>query len=322
MKSILCTGALGFIGSNFVNFFEKKYNKVKIIILDINDYCSSFDNIDNKNIKIIIGDIGNTQLVSYILKKYQIDTIINFASYSHVDNSFYNSIEFTKNNILNTHFFLETCRVYQQETNQLKLFLHISSDEVFGQSETSTPKTEGDRFNVSSPYASTKAAQECLCMSYYHSYKLPIIITRSSNIYGIQQYPEKLIPKFICHMIDGKKCPIQGDGSHKRLFLHVLDLCEALDIVIHKGIIGESYNISSDFSNEYTVMEVANMVVKLFDINNNVEDFIEFVEDRNFNDKRYYMSSEKLKTLGWFPKRINFEEELKEIIKWYKLKNK
>jgi dTDP-D-glucose 4,6-dehydratase len=186
-----------------------------------------------------------------------------------------------------------------------------------GQSETSVPKTENEPFNTSSPYSASKAAQECICMSYFHSYKLPIIITRSSNIYGINQFPEKLIPKFICHMIDNKKCPIQGDGSNKRLFLHVLDLCEALEIVIQKGTIGESYNIAADFSNEYTVMDIANMIITYF--GGHVDDNITFIHDRNFNDKRYYMSCEKLKALGWTPKHIDFENELKIIIEWYKI---
>ena len=182
---------------------------------------------------------------------------------------------------------------------------------------TSIPKTENEPFNTSSPYSASKGAQECICMSYFHSYKLPIIIIRSSNVYGIQQYPEKLIPKFICHMIDGQKCPIQGDGSNKRLFLHVLDLCDALEIVRLKGTIGESYNISADFSNEYTVMDIAKMIINYFE--RNVDDHIVFVQDRNFNDQRYYMSSDKLKALGWNPTRIDFENQLKDIIEWYKI---
>jgi|688.fasta_scaffold215612_2 UDP-glucose 4,6-dehydratase len=327
MKNFLITGALGFIGSNFVNYMSCKYPHIKMLILDKKDYCSSIDNIDKQslhNTEIVIGDISNKELVSYILLKHDIDTIIHFAAQSHVDNSFFNSIEFTISNVLGTHVLLETARLYHDKTKKLEKFIHVSTDEVYGQVTDDKARIETSILDPTNPYSASKAAAEFFVKSYYHSYKLPIIITRGNNVYGKNQFPEKIVPKFICKLLDGEKLTIHGNGTSQRNFIHIDDVSTAFETILLKGEIGQIYNISSDHNNEYTVLELAKMIIKLFyseiDTNNQTElnKFITFVEDRKFNDCRYFISSEKLAKLGWKPVKTNFQDNIIELIEWYK----
>lgn len=319
MKNFLITGALGFIGSNFANYLSIKYPHIRIIILDKLSYCSSKSNIEMislHNTKIVIGDISNKELVTYILNEYEIDHIIHFAASSHVSNSFYNSIEFTINNVLGTHYLLEATRVYHEKTGRIEKFIHISTDEVYGEVTDDIMRKENATLDPTNPYAATKAAAEFIVKSYFYSYKLPIIITRSNNVYGINQYPEKIIPKFICQMINNEKLTIEGDGTSRRNFIHVNDISSAIEIIILKGKLGETYNICAPDNCEYDVMTIAKTIIGLFD--KNIEDNIEYVEDRKFNDCRYYIDAEKLKLLGWSAVRTNFVENVKELINWYK----
>ena len=311
--NLLVTGGLGFIGSNFVNYIVDKYKN--IIILDINDYCSSMQNIQSSKVEIVIGNINNKELVAHLLRKYHIDTIVHFAAQSHVDNSFFNSVTFTEHNVLGTHILLETSKIYQEETNQLKLFLHISTDEVAGENTTNIKFTESQIMKPTNPYACSKANAELLVQSYIESYKLPCIITRGNNCFGENQYPEKIIPKFICQLLNGEKITIQGDGSAKRNFIHVYDTCTAIETILLKGKIGEIYNIASEC--EYSVMEIAKLLVNIM-YNDKVDHYISYIEDRTFNDCRYYMSSEKLEALGWTRVK-NFNTEIKLLIEWYKI---
>ena len=320
MKNFLITGALGFIGSNVVNYLSLKYPHIRIIILDKLSYCSSEHNIDKlslHNTKIVIGDISNKELVTYLLNEYNIDHIIHFAASSHVANSFYNSIDFTINNVLGTHYLLEATRIYNDKTNNIEKFIHISTDEVYGEVTDDVMRKETSILDPTNPYEATKAAAEFMVKSYYYSYKLPIIITRANNVYGINQFPEKIIPKFICQMINGEKITIEGSGMSKRNFIHVNDISTAMEKIILKGKIGEIYNISAPDNCEYTVMEIAQTIIKLFD-KENFDEHIMFVEDRKFNDFRYYIDSEKLKELGWTTTNTNFIDNLKELINWYK----
>lgn len=317
-KNYLITGACGFIGSNFVNYMYNKYGKeLNIVVLDKLDYCASINNINEnvrKNIEIVVGDIGDTNLVMYILRKFDINLIINFSAYSHVDNSFFNSIEFTKNNVLQTHYLLENVRLYNEETKNITKFIHVSTDEVYGSVEDNKERTENSILDPTNPYASSKACAEMIVKSYWYSYKLPIIITRSNNVYGKNQYPEKLIPKFINHLINNEKLPIQGDGKTLRHYIHVDDVCNAFDVLIDKGVIGETYNISADKTNEYSVNDIATILLRKF-YGSYDQKHIEYVKDRNFNDKRYYISSEKLEQLGWKCCKTNFIDELDDLIK-------
>lgn len=316
----LISGGLGFIGSNFVNHIVKNDEFNKIVILDIKDYCSSLSNVDNNdNVEIVIGDISNTELVNYILHKFNINIIVHFAAQSHVDNSFFNSIEFTKTNVLGTHYLIETAKIYHDETNNIQKFIQISTDEVFGEINDDIERLETSIMKPTNPYASSKAAAEHLVNSYYISYKFPIITTRSNNVFGIHQYPEKIIPKFICQLLTGNKITIHGDGSARRDFIHVDDVVTAIEKIISEGIIGEIYNISADHTNEYTVLEVAEMLIKLIYPNDDVNLHIQYVKDRNFNDARYFISSDKLKKLGWQPVKNDFNTQIIKLIEWYKI---
>jgi len=302
MINLLVTGGCGFIGSNFINyiFTKKKYN---IINLDAMYYCANENNI-NKNIKnsnnytFIKGNLSSTDLITHILLFYKINEIIHFAAQSHVQHSFDDSLQYTQDNIVGTHTLLECCRLYGKITK----FIHISTDEVYGESMLSietNKKTERSLLCPTNPYAATKAAAELIAQSYYHSYNMPIIITRGNNVYGPNQYPEKIIPKFIMQLKNNNKITIQGDGSCVRAFLHSYDVSTAFEIILNKGLIGEIYNIGSDDNTEYSVLQVAQFLIKKIKNTNNYKEWIEYIEDRPFNDKRYYISNQKLKALGW-----------------------
>ena len=323
MKNILVTGGCGFIGSNFLNQMVKKYPDYNFYNIDCLYYCASLDNIDkevseSKNYKFIKGNILTFDLVQYIITEYNINMVIHFAAQSHVDNSFSDSIQYTKDNILGTHTLLEACRIHAKS---LDLFIHVSTDEVYGESmldDNEKKKCEKSILCPTNPYAATKAGAEIIAMSYYYSFNMPIIISRGNNVYGPRQYPEKLIPKFIQFLNQDKPVTIQGDGSNKRAFIHVDDVVNAFDIIMHKGNIGEIYNIGSDDHHEYSVMEVTLLLIaKIKDENiTKVDDWITFISDRNINDKRYYISNDKLKKLGW-KQTINFNDGIDSTIKWY-----
>src|SRR4029078_5413206 len=206
-KSFLITGGIGFIGSNVSNYLALKYPDTKIVILDINDYCASIENIDKNltNIEIVIGDIKDTKLVGNILYKYNVTVVFHFAAQTHVDNSFYNSISFTETNVLGTHLLIETVRKYHMDTNNIKKFIHVSTDECYGSVDDNVKRTEESLLYPTNPYACSKVAAEFMLRAYSVSYKLPIIITRMNNVYGINQHIEKLIGRFIFLLLNGKK---------------------------------------------------------------------------------------------------------------------
>ena len=316
--NILVTGGCGFIGSNFINYFIEKYPNYKIYNLDILYYCASLNNISKQNhpnYKFIEGDIKSPDLINFILKEFQITHVIHFAAQSHVDNSFNNSLQYTSDNITGTHNLLECLRKYQLNTNKLKLMVHISTDEVYGESELNeNAKTEMSILCPTNPYAATKAGAELLVQSYIHSYKLPIIITRGNNVYGPRQYPEKLIPKFMNLLINNEKCTIHGDGKNLRSFIYIDDVVKAFDLIFHKGQLTEIYNIGT--SNEYNVQDIAIRIIAI--INDGLfEDNIIYVKDRNFNDKRYFVNYDKLTSLGW-EQTIDINEGLSKTYEWIK----
>jgi dTDP-glucose 4,6-dehydratase len=306
-NNILITGGCGFIGSNFINYYKKLYPEIFIINFDKIDYCSNINDINHD--KLIIGNLNNSELVSYILNEYNIDTVVNFAAQTHVDNSFITPLEFTKDNINGTHCLLECCRIY----NNIKRFIHISTDEVYGEIDLKTDGCKEDYLlNPTNPYSATKTAIEFIIKSYYYSFKLPIIITRSNNVYGKKQYIEKVIPRFISLIKENKKCTIQGTGENRRCFIHIDDICSAIDIIIKKGNINQIYNIGTE--NEISILELAKKIIEILKPDENFENYIEFIKDRNFNDFRYYINSDKLKELGW-KETIDFNKGLLEIIR-------
>jgi dTDP-glucose 4,6-dehydratase len=300
---LLVTGCCGFIGSNFVNFYFNENREVEIINLDAMYYCASENNINeeirnSQRYHLVKGNLCSFDLISNILEIYKIDNVIHFAAQSHVQNSFDNALQYTNDNVVGTHTLLEACRKY----GKIERFIHISTDEVYGESmitENEEKKHEGSILCPTNPYAATKAAAELIAKSYYHSFKMPIIITRGNNVYGPNQYPEKLIPRFIQKLFEDNPVTIQGDGSNVRAFLHVNDVCSALKLVLEKGQIGEIYNIGSDDHHEYTITQVAHILIEKIKNTKNYDKWITYIEDRPFNDKRYYISNQKVKNLGW-----------------------
>jgi len=309
LKNILITGGCGFIGSNFINYMTHKYKDFNFINIDALYYCGSKDNINNIfNYEFIHGNINDYNLVVYILKNKNIDTIIHFAAQSHVDNSFLEPLKYTEDNIKGTHTLLEAVK----NTNKNIKFIHISTDEVYGESKLNeNSKKESDILSPTNPYAASKAAAEMIINSYIHSFNLKIIIIRSNNVYGKNQYPEKLIPKFINLLENNKKCTIHGDGSALRSFIHVNDVCSAIECILFKGTIHEIYNIGSN--NEISVLDVTKLLINIIKKDNNYNNYITYIEDRPFNDKRYFINNDKLIKLGWIQKIHFTPETLKEL---------
>lgn len=316
-KNILITGAAGFIASHVANRLIRNYPDYKIVVLDKLDYCSNLKNLlpsrSSPNFKFVKGDIGSADLVNFLLITESIDTIMHFAAQTHVDNSFGNSFEFTKNNIYGTHVLLEACKV----TGQIRRFIHVSTDEVYGETDEDAVvgNHEASQLLPTNPYSATKAGAEMLVMAYGRSYGLPVITTRGNNVYGPNQFPEKLIPKLILLAMKGKPLPIHGDGSNVRSYLYCEDVAEAFEVVLHKGEIGHVYNIGT--KKERRVIDVVKDVCQLFSLD--PEAVIKFVENRPFNDQRYFLDDQKLKNLGW-SERTSWEEGLKKTMDWY-LKN-
>ena len=309
---VLVTGGCGFIGSHLVRHLLRTYPTYKIVNLDKLDRCSSLRNVreccHSPNYKFVKGDIASADLVSYVLASEKIDAIIHVAAQSHVDASFGNSFEFTRSNVLGTHVLLEAAK-----TAHIKRFVHVSTDEVYGSCDEDR-KTEASATNPTNPYAASKAAAESLVRGYINSYQLPAIITRGNNVFGPNQYVEKLIPKMIARLLQGRPCCIHGDGSNRRHYLHVEDTVRAFDLILHHGTIGETYNIGS--LEEFTNLEVARKIIARLKPEGASDHWIEFVADRPFNDARYYLTFEKLSQLGWSPQR-RFDEALDEVIAWY-----
>ncbi|CAN6237646.1 unnamed protein product [Urochloa humidicola] len=313
-KNILITGAAGFIASHVATCIAKKYPVYKIVVLDKLDYCSNLKNLlplsSSPNFKFVKGDIASADLVNFILVTENIDTVMHFAAQTHVDNSFGNSFEFTKNNIYGTHVLLESCR----NTGQIKRFIHVSTDEVYGETDEDAVigNHEASQLLPTNPYAATKAGAEMLVMAYGRSYGLPVITTRGNNVYGPNQFPEKLIPKFILLAMRGEPLPIHGDGSNVRSYLYCEDVAEAFEVILHRGEVGHVYNIGT--KKERTVMDVAKDICKIFNLE--AEKAIKFVDNRPFNDQRYFLDDEKLKGLGW-SERTHWEEGLRKTVEWY-----
>lgn len=308
-KNILVTGGCGFIGSHLANkLHELKYN---VIVVDNMSY-SADPSYCHPDIVVIKADILDFNFILYILQAHNIDTVCHLAAQTHVDRSFQNSITFTENNVLGTHKLLEAVRAY----GQVQRFIHMSTDEVYGDvsHEATSGFTENHTLAPTNPYAATKAAAEQLVVSYGKSYNLKYIIIRMNNNYGPHQFPEKVIPRFSVLMNLGRKIPIHGNGNTKRNFLHVSDSTNAIVTILEKGEDNTSYNISG--SNEYSVLQLAELIRSIIRPCSTLESLIEYTEDRNFNDIRYFVDDSRLRELGW-TETIPFDVGLKETIIWY-----
>ena len=307
-KKILLTGAAGFIGSHVYDLFSEKYCESEITVFDKMTYAADIRNIPqiitNKRHKLIVGDLIDMDICLEATKG--MDLVINLAAESHVDNSFDNSIIFSKSNTLGTHTLMEACK-----RNKVDRIIHVSTDEVYGEN-MGDPFLEGDILNPTNPYSASKAAAEMIVKSYFKSFDLPVIVVRANNIYGIRQYPEKIIPKFIVNCIKKEPLTIHGDGLNSRHYLSAIDFANALDLLSKNGKKGEIYNISAD--HELTNIAVSKLIKSFFDY----EIDVIHVDDRPFNDKRYSVNDKKLRDLGWSPN-FNLLDDLPEIIKWYKL---
>ena len=307
-NKILITGAAGFIGSHVYDHFSDIFPDTQINILDKMTYAANIKNIplilEKVNHNLIVGDLIDFDICLNATKG--VDLVINLAAESHVDNSFNNSIIFSRSNALGTHTLMEACK-----QNKVKQIIHVSTDEVYGEN-VDTAFMEEDSLNPTNPYSASKAAAEMIVKSYFTSFNLPVIVVRANNIYGVRQFPEKIIPKFTLRCIDGLALELHGDCSNLRHYLAASDFAKALEVLISKGINGEAYNIASNL--ELSNVEVAKLIISHFP---EKEIKIDYVTNRPFNDSRYAVNDDKLRSLGWSPER-SLVDDIPEIISWYK----
>ena len=317
---IIVTGGLGFIGSNLIELLIKK--NFYVINIDKVSYSSNLYNVNafqkNKNYRFIKCDILNKNKISKILKKEKPDALFNLAAESHVDRSIESPYPFIKNNIVGVFNLLESVKGYYKSNKKFR-FIHISTDEVYGDVINGRTK-ESHPYKPSSPYAASKASSDHLVYSYYHTYKMPVIITNCSNNYGPKQHPEKLIPKLIYNIINDIDLPIYGDGKNSREWIYVEDHCAALIEVFKKGKIGEFYNIGSN-ENINNIM-ICSKLIKIFEkLNHKSKSKIIFIKDRPGHDRRYALNSNKIIDKLKWSRKIKIDNGLDKTVKWY-LKNK
>lgn len=317
-KKYFITGGAGFIGSNFIQFLLRKYRDIRIINYDSLTYAGNLQNLTaiekDPRYSFYKGNICDTAAVGTVFSEFHPDYIVNFAAESHVDRSIESPDIFITSNVQGTQNLLKTALEYGVEK-----YLQISTDEVYGSLGKTGYFTESTSLNPRSPYSASKAGADLLTQAYFHTFDLPVNITRCSNNYGRYQFPEKLIPLTILHCLRGKKIPVYGDGKNIRDWIHVDDHCSAIDQVLNKGVCGEVYNIGSD--NERSNIEIVKSIIRIvgeFRKDPMVSDaLIQFVEDRKGHDRRYAIDATKIhKELNWSPS-VSFETGLKETIVWY-----
>ena len=308
MRKIVITGGAGFIGSHIVDHFASHYPDTKIVILDKMTYAADVQNImhhiQNKRAKLLVHDICDLQLCHRALEG--VDLLIHAAAESHVDNSFGNSLEFSKTNVLGTHALMEAAL-----KAKVPKIIHLSTDEVYGEIlEGSVDETAA--LNPTNPYSASKAAADMILSGYRKSFGLPVITVRSNNIFGVRQFPEKILPKFILQLMTGNKLTLHGSGVNKRHFLAAEDLCRALDILVKNGEVGRTYNIGT--KDEYMNIEIAHIICGVFGLD--PADWVMHVENRLFNDARYAISWDPISKLGWKPE-MHLKKEIARMANWY-----
>ncbi len=325
MKNVLVTGGAGFIGSNFVKLMLNCHPDYKIVNVDALTYAGNLENLkdvaDNNNYTFIKADIRNRVMIDETFDTYDIDTVINFAAESHVDRSIVEPEIFLTTNILGTQVLLDTAKKhwkvnpddkYCKEYKSGVKYLQVSTDEVYGSLGKTGMFDETMPLLPNSPYSASKASADMIVRAYHETFGMPVNITRCSNNYGPYQFPEKLIPLMINNCLNGKDLPVYGDGMQVRDWLHVSDHCSAIGTVLHKGVVGEVYNIGGN--NEKANIDIVKLIIKTLDKS---EELIKYVKDRPGHDRRYAIDNTKIMTLlGWKPA-YTFEQGIKETIEWY-----
>jgi len=309
MKNILVTGGAGFIGSAFVRYMVEAYPQYNIIVYDKLTYAGNMDNLlpvdDEENYRFERGDIANRETIKQIFEKHNIDTVVNFAAESHVDRSILQPDAFIHTDVVGVYILLDEARQHN-----IGRFLHVSTDEVYGDVEEGF-SVEGDNFLPNSPYAASKAGGELMVRAYQVTYGMDTVITRGSNTYGPYQYPEKLIPFFITEALDDRPLPVYGDGMQVRDWLHVDDHARGIDLVLHKGETGEAYNVAGE-NNRHNI----DVTKRLLELLGKPDDLIKYVPDRAGHDRRYAMNCEKLRALGW-ERQYDFKAGLEATVEWF-----
>ena len=314
---VLVTGGAGFIGGNFVHHMVNKYPDYQIVNLDLLTYAGNLETLkpveDKPNYKFVKGDIADEAFIMDLFEKEKFDVVVNFAAESHVDRSIEDPGIFVQTNVMGTRVLLDASRKFG-----VKRYHQVSTDEVYGDLPLDRPDlffTENTPIHTSSPYSASKASADLFVLAYHRTFGTPVTVSRCSNNYGPYHFPEKLIPLMISRALADEELPVYGNGENVRDWLHVSDHCEAIDLIIHKGKVGEVYNIGGH--NERTNLQVVQTILKALD---KPESLIKYVKDRPGHDRRYAIAPDKIrKEVGWEPE-TDFETGIRKTIKWY-LKN-
>ena len=312
MRNLLVTGGAGFIGSNFVRYMLRKYPDYRPVVFDKLTYAGNLDNLQDVEASFggryafVKGDICDAEAVDAVMRQHGIDTIVNFAAETHVDRSLMEAGSFIHTDVFGTYTLLEAAKTYGVER-----YHQVSTDEVYGEISPGYSSVEIDRLHTRSPYSASKAGGDLMCIAYYTSFDVPVTITRGANNIGPYQYPEKVVPLFITNALDDIPLPLYGDGRQMRDYQYVLDHCQGIDVVLHRGQAGEIYNVGTGVETENIIM--ARAVLDLLD---KPYSLIQHVTDRPGHDRRYSLNSDKLVALGWRSAHT-FEQALQKTVHWY-----
>jgi dTDP-glucose 4,6-dehydratase len=312
MKKLLVTGGAGFIGSNFVRYLLERHPEYQVVVYDKLTYAGNLDNLKDVEQRFddryffLKGDIADAASVNAAMRIHEIDTIVNFAAETHVDRSLMEPDAFIKTDVYGTYVLLEAAKTFGVER-----YHQVSTDEVYGDIPEGHSSVETDPLHARSPYSASKAGGDMLCLAYHNSFGTPVTLTRGSNNIGPYQYPEKVVPLFVTNAIDDQPLPIYGDGRQMRDYQYVLDHCEGIDVVLHRGELGEVYNLGTGTETENLVMAHA-----ILDILGKPHSLIRHVTDRPGHDRRYALNVDKIRGLGW-QSRHSFEQAIERTVRWY-----